>query len=137
MALGVILVDIRGQYRATASFESILFGSIFFISKTDVWTAWVMAIIVLALVLMLFVFMSLTGSVEAAASAKLSHCAWLETDTLSVWSRHLPPGANPPCATSSQAVAMPKLSAVISVIGARSRSSLLGSSPATLRSMSS
>jgi zinc transport system permease protein len=54
MAVGVILVDIRSRYRATASFESILFGSIFFIARMDVWTAWILAIVVVALVLLLF-----------------------------------------------------------------------------------
>lgn len=54
MALGVILVDIRSQFQATASFESILFGNVFFISAADVWLAWILALIVLTLVMGMF-----------------------------------------------------------------------------------
>ena len=54
MALGVILLDIYGRHGPAPSFESILFGSIFFIGPMDVWVAWTLAAVVVSLVTMLF-----------------------------------------------------------------------------------
>ncbi|MFB3892080.1 MAG: metal ABC transporter permease [Phycisphaerae bacterium] len=55
MALGVILLDIRSRYGTPpATFESILFGSIFFITPSDVWLAWILALLVCLAVVSLF-----------------------------------------------------------------------------------
>lgn len=54
MALGAVLLSAVAQHGTAPSFESILFGDIYFIGRVDVIVAWSLAIAVLALVAGLF-----------------------------------------------------------------------------------